>query len=413
MAGRRLLDVGSLLAASKNIAGRHIALRNRQLYVFLRTSSLAKAAKAQAERYTETAKAAATLAGRMNEDRPAWTYEATDTTPTPTSAAQPIKSSVTKDETTIPSKKAVEASPSISPAAAAMGINSEVYYNPGDRAVAEAPPKGELHVREVKADAYPTPDGSISPASKPAGVPLKAAHRHKDHDYRLSPTEARVLQRQSEQQIPSQAADGEEGHKDDEIVSKFDHDSFYHPSKHTSPVLSNLPRAKLPKHVADEQGDVEGVRDQEKELNSDTFTQAISIPGKGREFADGMRGTEHQKRKEEIDPLFEFENGREEVSIGINTAIFNSRKVARALGGKTNEVMGREPQTGGRKPHPLSPKATPSVAETQVEDVKFETPAIPAEQSQETVQDIAAKVEESDAAHTSTPIVEVSLPILE
>src|SRR5690242_15028632 len=98
MAGRRLLDVAALFNASRGIVRQHIALRQQQFDVFTKTSSLAKAVKSQAKRYTETAKAASFLASRMNEDKPSWTYEATESTEAgSTSKDAPIPSASTAE----------------------------------------------------------------------------------------------------------------------------------------------------------------------------------------------------------------------------------------------------------------------------------------------------------------------------
>ena len=137
MAGRRLLDVAALLSASKGIAQRHVALRQQQLDVFLRTSSVAKAGKAYAERYTETAKAAAILAGRMNEDRPAWTYEATD-------GAQTTNQTPGQQQAPIPNPDTLKAKATNT---TAEGIKQDHFYEASQQnAATEAPPKDELHV---------------------------------------------------------------------------------------------------------------------------------------------------------------------------------------------------------------------------------------------------------------------------
>lgn len=262
MAGRRLLDVAALLGASKGIAQRHVALRQQQLDVFLRTSSVVKAGKAYAERYTETAKAAAILAGRMNEDRPAWTYEATDDVPVTNQATG-------QQQTPIPNPSTLKAKATNT---TPEGIKQDHHYEASQQNTAtDVPPKDELHVKQAKADSTPLPDGSIPPSYTPAGTPLK--HHHADHDYELSPAGARFLQAEYEKQIPSHVADGAEGHAGDKIVNDFDDTSFYHASKHTSPVESNLPRAKIPKHVNDAQANDTHVAS--TGINSDTYTAPV------------------------------------------------------------------------------------------------------------------------------------------
>ncbi|KAH8431307.1 protein kinase COQ8 [Aspergillus melleus] len=70
MSGKRLLDAIQLLNVAKSVAGKHLAVRQRQLDVFARTSSLTKGIKAQADGLIITAQAAAALAKRFNEPDP-------------------------------------------------------------------------------------------------------------------------------------------------------------------------------------------------------------------------------------------------------------------------------------------------------------------------------------------------------
>ena len=214
----------------------------------------------------------------------------------------------------------------------------------------------------INADTYTAPPGSSGTYSP------SQHHHHSEHDYKLSPTEARVLQAEHEKQIPSHVADGAEGHKGDKIVKDFDDTSFYHASKHTSPVLSSLPREKVPKHVNREQAQDKHVLSMG--INSDTYT----APALGRE---------------EVDPLREVDD----VPQGINTAIFNSPRVAKKLGGKTHAE--RTPDQGVKesKPHPLAPKkaATPPPVPAPV----AEPPSKQPEQapSAEAVEDVLASLE--------------------
>ncbi|KAG0160516.1 hypothetical protein PDIDSM_8046 [Penicillium digitatum] len=70
MSGKRLLDAIQFLNASKTIAAKHLAIRQRQLDVYTRTSSLTKGIKAQTEGLILTAQAAAALARRFDEPSP-------------------------------------------------------------------------------------------------------------------------------------------------------------------------------------------------------------------------------------------------------------------------------------------------------------------------------------------------------
>ncbi|KAL2855463.1 ABC1 family-domain-containing protein [Aspergillus pseudoustus] len=67
MSGKRLLDAIQFLNVTKSVATKHLAVRQRQLDVFTRTSSLTKGIKNQTDGLLLTAKAAAELAKRFND----------------------------------------------------------------------------------------------------------------------------------------------------------------------------------------------------------------------------------------------------------------------------------------------------------------------------------------------------------
>ncbi|KAL3495605.1 ABC1 family-domain-containing protein [Aspergillus germanicus] len=67
MSGQRLLDAIQFLNVTKSVATKHLAVRQRQLDVFTRTSSLTKGIKSQTDGLILTARAAAELAKRFND----------------------------------------------------------------------------------------------------------------------------------------------------------------------------------------------------------------------------------------------------------------------------------------------------------------------------------------------------------
>ncbi|KAL4918042.1 ABC1 family-domain-containing protein [Aspergillus aurantiobrunneus] len=70
MSGKRLLDAIQFLNVAKSVATKHLAVRQRQLDVFTRTSSLTKGIKSHTDGLILTAKAAAALAQRFNDTPP-------------------------------------------------------------------------------------------------------------------------------------------------------------------------------------------------------------------------------------------------------------------------------------------------------------------------------------------------------
>ncbi|KAJ5147831.1 Protein ABC1 [Penicillium atrosanguineum] len=90
MSGRRLLDAIQFLNVSRTIAVKHLAIRQHQLDVYTRTSSLTKGIKGQVDGLVLTAQAAAALARRFNDSPPS---------PSPTTAPEPSANKPTNAQT--------------------------------------------------------------------------------------------------------------------------------------------------------------------------------------------------------------------------------------------------------------------------------------------------------------------------
>ncbi len=327
MAGKRLLDVAALISASRGVAQKHVALRSRQLEVWSQTSSVAKAVKNQTDRVTETAKAASFLASRLNESGPSWTAE----------SAQSV------EEKPIPSRESTDAKATRS--TPKEGVEQDHIYERSESNISSDPvPIEDLEVRQKEADRYPLPDGTIpSPNSSlsvpkrgqdvisqggltPPQHPLEDEHRKQAvlrpassgtsaipnaaETKVLSSDRAKKLQRQFEQQIPTQPADAEQGHSETDLAKGHDEDIFYTPYIHTSPVLSTLPRVKIPKQTENMQSNDEHV--QYGGINSDSYSAAST-------------GEKSIPASEE-----------EPVPERINTDLFYSPRVAKMLGGRTH-----------------------------------------------------------------------------
>ncbi|KAK6812776.1 hypothetical protein RU639_011482 [Aspergillus parasiticus] len=112
MSGRRLLDAIQVLNVAKSVATKHLAVRQRQLDLFTRTSSLTKGIKEQADGLVLTAQAAAALARRFNEPNPsestprAQTQSATESRRAANVSADDARRSQRQAESQIPSTTA-------------------------------------------------------------------------------------------------------------------------------------------------------------------------------------------------------------------------------------------------------------------------------------------------------------------
>ena len=302
MTGRRLLDAAVIIKASRGVASKHVTLRKHQLDSYSRTSSLAKAVKSQTDRVSLTVKAALALRQRFNEQGPGF------------STAASSREDPTGDKP-IPSQNSVEgANGSVS---AKQEVPQDLFYQRSrDNAPAGPPPNGALSVKQEKAQGHPLPDGfttqpsnaSLSTHDKEVSSELQPADPVKDpledpegREQGLRPTssgrtsipepavsrttlsadQSKKSQRQAEKQIPSLAAEppsakasvleAREGpeSEDPTISVSQEQDSFYNPPTSSRPVLSALPRVKLPRVTEDAQETDEHVHD--THINQDVY----------------------------------------------------------------------------------------------------------------------------------------------
>lgn len=302
MTGRRLLDAAVIIKASRGVASKHVTLRKHQLDSYSKTSSVAKAIKSQTDRVSLTVKAALALRQRFNEQGPGF------------STAASSREDPTKDKP-IPSQNSVKgANDSLS---AKQEVPQDQFYQRSqDNAPAGPPPDGALNVKQEKAQGHPLPDGftthpsnaSLSTHDKEVCSELQPADPVKDlledpegREQGLRPTssgrtsipepavsritlsadQAKTSQRQAEKQIPSLAAEPPPakasvlearegpGSEDSAINVSQEQDIFYNPPTSSGPVLSALPRVKLPRVTEDAQETNEHVPD--AHINQDVY----------------------------------------------------------------------------------------------------------------------------------------------
>ncbi|KAI9837539.1 MAG: hypothetical protein M1819_007190 [Sarea resinae] len=323
MAGRRLVDLAVIFSASRSIARKHLELRSHQLDVFNKSSSLAKAVKTQTDRVTLTAYAAYSLSRRLNEE-PSYT----------TSAAEPRKDNAGPS---IPREKSTIGQGQDQGENLQEGLGQDHFYDRSEKnATADPTPEGELGVKQEQAQRQPLPDGTIPPSASRLGnesrgdafsaTPQTEPESSKEstipgpsgHTPASRPDQARKFQRQSEFQIPSNVAEPSPAISSDanaaNLTRGHDEDTFYTRSTRTSPVLSSLPRSKIPKQTEDTQSGDEHVED--GEINSDVFYSS-----------EGHQPGTAIPSKEAVPE-------QEQVPEGINTEVFMNPRIAKMLGGK-------------------------------------------------------------------------------
>jgi aarF domain-containing kinase len=181
MSGKRLLDAIQFLNVSKTIAAKHLAIRQHQLDVYTRTSSLTKGIKAQTEGLILTAQAAAALARRFDDSPPppSPAYSPESTADKPATAASPPPDQARKlqrqAESQIPAESA-QYTGNEKPDALNVSQQQDVFYKPSTQSAPDLSSLPRVKLPKVAADAQASSDGLnadifTSPVSdKPAPV---------------------------------------------------------------------------------------------------------------------------------------------------------------------------------------------------------------------------------------------------
>lgn len=315
MSGKRILDAMALFRASRNIATKHFDIRLSQVDVYTKTSSIFKAARTRAPPVL----AAAAQSFSQSVAQAAKTQDTVDHIPN-VGAASGTVSSASRD-----------------------GVKQDHLYKRSERNAAVDPvPEQDLDITQKRAQREPLPDGTIPPRDRLVNAergdpesfnqrPLTEEGQHPTQDDAahldvnasnqstipepsvqkpMSSEDAMQAQRQSESQIPRRAADPPE--PEDDISSEFsveqEQDIFYQPPDSTSPVLSALPRMRVPKIANDVQA---GDSHIPQGLNADVYYSGNKDAETGRE--------EDELSEEQL------------------AQIFNSPRIARMLGNKSNK----------------------------------------------------------------------------
>ena len=295
MSGKRLLDAIAVLNAARAVAYNHFSIRRAQVELYARTSSLTRGING-ASRASNGVSNAAHFSRRS------------------ASAAANAKPNSNLDT---PEPKTVEGEGHAIKGIG--GIAQDHHYDRSkENSVTDSIPTQDLEVQQEKAKTYPLADGTVQ--TKPSGPGQATTNGHD-----LSPEDAMKLQRQSEAQIPSRPAEPptaealSTGISKDGEGSEFgveqDQDVFYQPPDSTAPVLSALPRVKIPKIEEDVQG---GDPHIPQKINADVFYSSRNLP--------------------QDDLAKQMEIAQEEPSEEIMNSLFHSPRVARLLSTKSKNL---------------------------------------------------------------------------
>ncbi|KAL4793480.1 ABC1 family-domain-containing protein [Aspergillus venezuelensis] len=214
MSGKRLLDVIQFLNVTKSVATKHLAVRQRQLDTFTRTSSLTKGIKNQTDGLILTAKAAAALAKRFNDTPPSRspTTSASHSKPSPTSQQH------AQNEVKIPSS-ATGTGRSTEAIQLDVSPQQEEFYRPSRDLAAEPAGKPSVQVpgatsgaqvgldKDINADVYQSPVRAPQ-VNDASGVEVSP---QQEESYRPSPDPAAGRARSPVDQIPQATSSTQAG----------------------------------------------------------------------------------------------------------------------------------------------------------------------------------------------------------
>ncbi|KKK16255.1 hypothetical protein P175DRAFT_0503560 [Aspergillus ochraceoroseus IBT 24754] len=157
MSGKRLLDTIQFLNVAKSIAAKHLALRQRQLDVFTRTSSLTKGIKNQADGLILTAKAAAALAKRFEDPSPSPSTQNATSTAEPSRSTQPKSHTESKIPSSVAGVSGDTGNDKLN-----VSLQQEVFYQPSKDVAADPGSLPRIKIPEVTSDAQSQLDKGIN-----------------------------------------------------------------------------------------------------------------------------------------------------------------------------------------------------------------------------------------------------------
>lgn len=341
MSQRRLLDALALISSSRSIAAGHFALRVEQLDHYSKTSSLSRVVKSRLQKSHSIERKAPFSRSRGVSQNAASAGGSQEPSHIPDPNSVKPNSDPTPDSST------------------SEGLKQDHAYDwLGKGASIDRLSKDELPVQQGQPSTLPLPDGTIpsrstnrmkhtnesNPSSarsgfKPATEPLEPQT--------MSSLEARKAQRQAEEQIPSAQAEPPVGEAFDvdmpsELGVDQERDTFYRPTMDSSPVLSALPRVKLPKKTSTFQGSIPGLS---IGVNTDTFYSA--------RLSSTLASASSK-------PPYQQEKG--EITEDMMQNLFHSRKVASLF---SNRAGDHRSQMKGENETNMNPKRSSREATPQ------------------------------------------------
>lgn len=306
MTGRQILDAMYILKASRSVLAKHVALRRRQLDVFNKTSSLAKAVKTQTSRFPFISRAVSNTADQVKNSQSSGLSS-------PTGPQSPLKHGPQTTKSEKLEGKNTTSTKTLSGRESAhfdsnSGANPTIDHVPGEepgKRLGNAPRSSVADESALLAkDEKPSPnrgrdtfsnrsfaesqhdslvdtDGKSAKSLQPSSTSRTSIPTPSIHGNSMEPDRARKLQRLAERQVPSVSAEAPSpseaqtpasGNIEGELNTNKQQDIFFTRPAHISPALSSLPRVKLPTNTTSTQDGIEKLSD--TDINQDVFYSA-------------------------------------------------------------------------------------------------------------------------------------------
>lgn len=296
MTGRQLLDAMYVLKASRSVLAKHIGLRRRQLDVYSKSSSLAKAIQTQTSRFPVVARTISNLTDQVKKSQSSRLNLSSRPVPQFSSKHGP---QITKSEEAVGGGNTVsdrdtahfETKPGANLTTGHV-TGEELGRRAGNESASSAkdnkpsPSRGrdtfsQRSTTEFQHDSLADTDRKSAESLQPDSTNRTSIPTPSKYQSSIEPDRARKLQRLAERQVPSVSAEAHlpsetqiptSNHTHGEPDTTKQQDVFFTRPVHASPVLSSLPRVKLPTNTTSTQDGIENLSD--TDINQDVFYSA-------------------------------------------------------------------------------------------------------------------------------------------
>lgn len=364
MTGRQILDAMNVLKASRSVLAKHIGLRRRQLDVYSKTSTLAKAIQTQTSRFPFIARTVSNLADQDNNPQSSGLSSRTGPQFSSKHDPQTPKSEAVGGKDTILGRGTAHfgiksgANPTTDHVTGEeLGMGSENESASPAKDEKPSPSRGrdtfsDRSTAESQHDSLADTDGKSGKSLQPDSTNRTSIPTPSKYESFMEPDRARKLQRLAERQVPSVSAEAHppsetqvpsSNHTQGKLDTTKQQDVFYTRPVHVSPVLSSLPRVKLPTNTTSTQDGIENLSN--TNINQDVFYSAKHA---------GSSASDAQALPEEG-----------QSSDAMYSEIFHSPRVARLLKRQGKEGGAQDPHTKkDHLPHEATEESAPNMPPT-------------------------------------------------